>query len=147
MAVKNIKWRSVLPACYGSEKVKSKPRKAKVAAKQTSFQRISISDLSNPGSTLSEDLSSSLVGSNLHAFTLAELKVICQNFSSNNFIGEGGFGPVHKGFIDDKLRPGLKAQPVAVKLLDLEGLQGHREWLVSSQLSSLLFLFSSIEFA
>ncbi|KAI7732860.1 hypothetical protein M8C21_009863, partial [Ambrosia artemisiifolia] len=41
-----------------------------------------------------------------------------------------GFGPVHKGFIDDKLRPGLiKAQPVAVKLLDLEGLQGHREWL------------------
>ncbi|KAK4396843.1 Serine/threonine-protein kinase RIPK [Sesamum angolense] len=42
---------------------------------------------------------------------------------------EGGFGPVHKGFIDDKLRPGLKAQPVAVKLLDLDGSQGHREWL------------------
>lgn len=100
-----------------------------MVAKQTSFQRISISDLSNPGSTLSEDLSTSLMGSNLHVFTLAELKVICQNFSSNNFIGEGGFGPVHKGFIDDKLRPGLKAQPVAVKLLDLEGLQGHREWL------------------
>lgn len=100
-----------------------------MVAKQTSFQRISISDLSNPGSTLSEDLSTSLMGSNLHVFTLTELKVICQNFSSNNFIGEGGFGPVHKGFIDDKLRPGLKAQPVAVKLLDLEGLQGHREWL------------------
>ncbi|XP_034698973.1 serine/threonine-protein kinase RIPK [Vitis riparia] len=129
MAVKKITWRSVFPACYGSEKMASKRRKAAVAAKQTSFQRISISDLSNPGSTLSEDLSTSLMGSNLHVFTLAELKVICQNFSSNNFIGEGGFGPVHKGFIDDKLRPGLKAQPVAVKLLDLEGLQGHREWL------------------
>lgn len=36
---------------------------------------------------------------------------------------------MHKGFIDDKLRPGLQAQPVAVKNLDLEGLQGHREWL------------------
>ncbi|KAJ9687934.1 hypothetical protein PVL29_013924 [Vitis rotundifolia] len=129
MAVKKITWRSVFPACYGSEKMASKRRKAAVVEKQTSFQRISISDLSNPGSMLSEDLSTSLAGSNLYAFTLAELKVICQNFSSNNFIGEGGFGPVHKGFIDDKLRPGLKAQPVAVKLLDLEGLQGHREWL------------------
>ncbi|KAK6147611.1 hypothetical protein DH2020_018523 [Rehmannia glutinosa] len=89
--------------------------------------RISLSDLSS--STLSEDLSISLAGSNLHVFTLQELKVITQNFSSSNFLGEGGFGPVHKGFIDDKLRPGLKAQPVAVKLLDLDGTQGHREWL------------------
>ncbi|CAI0387663.1 unnamed protein product [Linum tenue] len=98
--------------------------------KQGSFHgRVSISDLSNPDS-LSSDLSASLAGSNLHVFTLAELKVITQSFSSGNFLGEGGFGPVHKGFIDDKLRPGaLKAQPVAVKLLDLDGLQGHREWL------------------
>lgn len=29
------------------------------------------------------------------------------------------------------MRPGLKAQAVAVKLLDVEGLQGHREWLVN----------------
>ena len=88
-------------------------------------------DLSNP-STLSEDLSISLAGSNIHIFTLPELKVITQNFASSNFLGEGGFGPVHKGFIDDKLRPGLKAQPVAVKFLDLDGSQGHREWLVST---------------
>lgn len=36
---------------------------------------------------------------------------------------------MYKGFIDDKLRPGLEAQPVAVKVLDLDGKQGHREWL------------------
>ncbi|KAK6126748.1 hypothetical protein DH2020_039519 [Rehmannia glutinosa] len=95
--------------------------------KHSSFRRISLSDLSS--STLSEDLSVSLAGSNLHVFTLQELKVITQNFSSSNFLGEGGFGPVHKGFIDDRMRPGLKAQPVAVKLLDLDGSQGHREWL------------------
>lgn len=39
---------------------------------------------------------------------------------------------MHKGFIDDKCRPGLKAQPVAVKLLDLDGQQGHKEWLAST---------------
>jgi len=46
-------------------------------------------------------------------------------------LGEGGFGPVYKGFIDDKVKPGIEAQPVAVKALDLHGHQGHREWLVT----------------
>ncbi|KAG7988593.1 hypothetical protein I3843_03G195200 [Carya illinoinensis] len=128
MAVKKIAWRSIFVSCYKPEYQGSQPKK--VCVKQTSFQRISLTDLSNPSSTtLSEDLSISLAGSNLHVFTLAELKVITQNFASSNFLGEGGFGPVHKGFIDDKLSPGLKAQPVAVKLLDLDGSQGHREWL------------------
>ncbi|KAL6224266.1 hypothetical protein ACLB2K_003121 [Fragaria x ananassa] len=129
MTVKKITCWSVLPSCYKSE-FQAPKNKEKVVAKQTSFQRLSLSDLSNPSSTtLSEDLSISLAGSNLHVFTLGELKVITQSFSSSNFIGEGGFGPVHKGFIDDKLRSGLAAQPVAVKFLDLDGSQGHREWL------------------
>uniref|UniRef100_A0A2N9HDH0 non-specific serine/threonine protein kinase n=1 Tax=Fagus sylvatica TaxID=28930 RepID=A0A2N9HDH0_FAGSY len=127
MTVKKINWRSILPSCYKSECPPSKAKK--VCATQNSFQRISLSDLSNPNSTFTEDLSISLAGSNLHVFTLAELKLITQSFASCNFLGEGGFGPVHKGFIDDKLRPGLKAQPVAVKLLDLDGTQGHKEWL------------------
>lgn len=79
---------------------------------------------------INEDLTHSF-GSGLHAFQLSELRAITQNFSNNFLLGEGGFGTVHKGYIDDKLRKGLKAQPVAVKLLDIEGLQGHREWLVS----------------
>ncbi|KAK4747002.1 hypothetical protein SAY87_026039 [Trapa incisa] len=132
MAVKKgISWRSMVTGCYKPEQTETAKPPKKQVAKQPSFQRISISDLSNPSSitTLSEDLSVSLVGSNLFKFNIQEIKVITQSFSSSNFLGEGGFGPVHKGFIDDKLRPGLKAQPVAVKLLDLEGLQGHREWL------------------
>ncbi|KAB2633993.1 serine/threonine-protein kinase [Pyrus ussuriensis x Pyrus communis] len=129
MVVKKVvTWRSFVPNCYKTE---APPKKSseKVVAKETSSQRISPSDLSNPSTTLSEDLSISLAGSNLHVFTLGELKVITQSFSQSNFLGEGGFGPVHKGFLDDKLRPGLAAQPVAVKLLDLDGTQGHREWL------------------
>ncbi|XP_050216743.1 serine/threonine-protein kinase RIPK [Mercurialis annua] len=132
MTVHKAKWISMVSTCFkphGDEKKAIKPKKE--VSKQTSFTRLSIfSDLSNPSTSLSEDLSISLAGSNLQVFTLAELKVITQSFSSSNFLGEGGFGPVHKGFIDDKLRPGLiKAQSVAVKLLDLDGLQGHREWL------------------
>ncbi|XVE70716.1 hypothetical protein DITRI_Ditri10aG0093000 [Diplodiscus trichospermus] len=128
MTVMKITWRSIIPSCSkGVEKPEAKPKKED--AKQSSFTRLAMLDLSYPSSMLSEDLSTSLAGSNLHVFTLGELKVITQSFSSANFLGEGGFGPVHKGFIDDKLRPGLEAQPVAVKLLDLEGLQGHREWL------------------
>ncbi|KAI3789976.1 hypothetical protein L2E82_02784 [Cichorium intybus] len=130
MTVKKSAISSFLPNCFKiQEPVRplNKPKKRSAVASQNSFPRISFTDLSS--STLSEDISNSLAGSNLHVFTLAELKLITQSFSSSNFLGEGGFGPVHKGFIDDKLRHGLKAQPVAVKLLDLEGLQGHREWL------------------
>lgn len=136
---KKLPWEYLLPFCLRSpakRQLAPLPEKSKVVAKQSSFQRISFSDLSNPASPLSpEDLSSSLVGSNLHVFTLAELRVITLSFSSSNFLGEGGFGPVHKGFVDEKVRPGLKAQPVAVKLLDLEGNQGHREWLVRIETS------------
>ncbi|KAJ1396861.1 Serine-threonine/tyrosine-protein kinase, catalytic domain [Sesbania bispinosa] len=94
-----------------------------------SFRRLSFSDLSRSSSTrINEDLAQSF-GADLFDFQLSELRAITQNFSSNFLLGEGGFGTVHKGYIDDNLRLGLKAQPVAVKLLDIEGLQGHREWL------------------
>lgn len=128
MAIMKTIWKSFFPGCYKGEYPSHKPKKVvSTKPRSTSSHRISITDLS---STLSEDLSISLAGSNLHVFSVAELKVITQHFSSNNYLGEGGFGPVHKGFIDDKVRPGLKAQPVAVKLLDLDGSQGHKEWLV-----------------
>ncbi|WOG94204.1 hypothetical protein DCAR_0313497 [Daucus carota subsp. sativus] len=122
-----ITWQSLFPKCGKSEK-HSCMIQNRVIPKQSSVSRVSISDFSS-SSVLSEELSNSLVGSNLYDFTLAELKVITHGFSPSNFLGEGGFGPVHKGFIDENLRPGLKAQSVAVKNLDLDGLQGHKEWL------------------
>ncbi|XP_010548490.1 PREDICTED: serine/threonine-protein kinase At5g01020 [Tarenaya hassleriana] len=95
------------------------------------FQRLSLSDISDPSSPMSvvDDLSNSFTCQKLHVFTLSELRVITHGFSRSNMLGEGGFGPVYKGFVDDKLKPGLDAQPVAVKALDLHGHQGHREWL------------------
>ncbi|CAH9130204.1 unnamed protein product [Cuscuta epithymum] len=124
----------MIPGCFKpSRKIRRAiDRTRKTQQPSTGHQRLSVHDLSDPGSPLSAmDLSSnSVIGSSLHVFTLSELRVITGDFSSANFLGEGGFGPVHKGFIDDRARPGLAAQPVAVKRLNLDGDQGHREWLV-----------------
>ncbi|KAL9228508.1 hypothetical protein vseg_004083 [Gypsophila vaccaria] len=138
MVSKKTTWESILPSCFKSTKIsksKSKPKSTaepkRVQVFPNSPQRLSISDLSNAGSDVSmNDISSSVIGAYLHSFTLDELRVITSSFSySSNFIGEGGFGAVYKGFINDKFRPGLKAQTVAVKVLDLDGPQGHNEWL------------------
>ncbi|KAH7658975.1 Non-specific serine/threonine protein kinase protein [Dioscorea alata] len=102
---------------------------SKKVAELPSFRRLSFSDLSSSSSArFNEDLAHS-IGAGLYAFQLSELRAITHDFSSNFLLGEGGFGTVHKGYVDDKMRPGLRAQAVAVKLLDIEGLQGHREWL------------------
>ncbi|KAJ6705822.1 SERINE/THREONINE-PROTEIN KINASE ACTIVE SITE PROTEIN-RELATED [Salix purpurea] len=108
----------------------SKSDVSKNIAPLPSFRRLSFSDLSRSSSTrINEDLAQSF-GPDLFDFQLSELRAITHNFSSDFLLGEGGFGTVHKGYVDDNLRQGLKAQAVAVKLLDIEGLQGHREWLV-----------------
>ncbi|KAF7065518.1 hypothetical protein CFC21_071614 [Triticum aestivum] len=92
--------------------------------------RSPLKNLTSSGTLSPEELSLTLSGSNLHAFTYAELRAATASFSRANYLGCGGFGPVYKGAVDDKLRPGLAAQAVAVKYLDLEcGTQGHQEWL------------------
>ncbi|RLN40892.1 serine/threonine-protein kinase [Panicum miliaceum] len=44
-----------------------------------------------------EDLSLSLAGSDMLAFTVDELRAATRDFSMSNFVGEGGFGPFYKG--------------------------------------------------
>ncbi|CAI0410277.1 unnamed protein product [Linum tenue] len=102
---------------------------SKNVAPLPSFRKLSFSDLSRSSSVrIAEDLAQSF-GPDLLDFQLGELRAVTQNFSAHFLLGEGGFGRVHKGYVDENLRQGLKSQPVAVKLLDIEGLQGHREWL------------------
>lgn len=104
------------------------------SARLPSFRKLSFSDVSlglgSSSARINEDLAQSF-GGELYDFQLSEMRGATHNFSTNFLLGEGGFGRVHKGYVDESLRPGLKAQPVAVKLLDIEGLQGHREWLVN----------------
>lgn len=88
------------------------------------------------GSNSSEEIRQ---GGNLRIFSYQDLKSATRNFRPDSLLGEGGFGSVYKGWIDEHGTTAAKAGTgltVAVKQLNQEGLQGHREWLVS-----VLFLF------
>ena len=70
---------------------------------------------------------------NLKSFSFSELKSATRNFRPDSVLGEGGFGCVFKGWIDEKslsaTRPGT-GLVIAVKKLNQDGWQGHQEWLV-----------------
>ncbi|MBA0769228.1 hypothetical protein Gotri_017980 [Gossypium trilobum] len=69
---------------------------------------------------------------NLRVFSFSELKQATRDFNLLHKIGEGGFGSVYKGTI----RPaGGKGEPfeVAIKKLNKNGLQGHKQWVAEVQ--------------
>ncbi|XP_047321558.1 probable serine/threonine-protein kinase PBL21 [Impatiens glandulifera] len=72
-------------------------------------------------------------GSNAAArsFTFRELANATRNFRVVNLIGEGGFGRVYKGRLES-------GQFIAVKQLNLDGLQGNQEFIVEILMLSLL---------
>ncbi|RZB60487.1 putative serine/threonine-protein kinase PBL15 isoform C [Glycine soja] len=115
---------------FGNLKPSSSDTSNDIAQLPNSFHWMSFSDLGHFLSIRSnEDQIAKSFASDLYDFQLSDLRAITQNFSNSFWLGEGGFGTVHKGYIDANLRRGLKAQPVAVKILNVQGLQGHREWL------------------
>ena len=69
---------------------------------------------------------------NLKSFSYNDLKLATRNFRPDSVLGEGGFGSVFKGWIDENsftaAKPG-SGIVLAVKRLNQESFQGHREWL------------------
>ncbi|KAL5733473.1 hypothetical protein ACOSQ2_033165 [Xanthoceras sorbifolium] len=65
---------------------------------------------------------------NVHAFSYNELKTATNGFRSSNKIGEGGFGSVYKGRLQD-------GTVVAVKVLSVESKQGEKEFM--SEIASM----------
>ncbi|XP_057801343.1 receptor-like cytoplasmic kinase 176 [Salvia miltiorrhiza] len=88
------------------------------------------SSTSVPPTPRSED--EILQSSNMKSFTLSDLKAATRNFRPDSVIGEGGFGSVFKGWIDEHTFAAARAGSgivIAVKRLNQEGWQGHTEWL------------------
>ncbi|GAV69807.1 Pkinase domain-containing protein [Cephalotus follicularis] len=105
---------------------------------------VSSSTTSNAGSASSTPLFSEelKIASQLRKFAFNDLKLATRNFRPESLLGEGGFGCVFKGWIEENgtapVKPGT-GLTVAVKTLNHDGLQGHKEWLAEvSFLGNLL---------
>nr|XP_043636942.1 serine/threonine-protein kinase PCRK1 [Erigeron canadensis] len=78
------------------------------------------SELCNPVGFLTQN--------DLRVFNFAELKSATKGFNRSLMIGEGGFGCVYKGVIIGGDIDGCDLD-VAVKQLNRNGFQGHKEWI------------------
>ncbi|KAG6482467.1 hypothetical protein ZIOFF_059098 [Zingiber officinale] len=68
---------------------------------------------------------------NLRVFTFSELRAATRNFKADAVLGEGGFGRVYKGWVEEKtLNPAKSGfgMVVAVKKLNIDGMQGLEQW-------------------
>ena len=133
--VKNVKSKVFLytnylfGACIG---VSSKYMSSEANDSQSMGSKCSSSSIRTNPRTEGEILQSP----NLKSFSLDELKSATKNFRQDSVLGEGGFGCVFKGWIDEQSltasKPGT-GMVIAVKRLNQDGWQGHQEWLVSSK--------------
>ncbi|KAK6280806.1 hypothetical protein POUND7_014631, partial [Theobroma cacao] len=93
----------------------------------------SFSDTSSSGCLPTPRTEGEILSSpNLKPFSFNELKNATRNFRPDSLLGEGGFGYVFKGWIDEHTLSAAKpgsGMVVAVKKLKPEGFQGHKEWL------------------
>ncbi|KAH7351898.1 hypothetical protein KP509_19G019400 [Ceratopteris richardii] len=77
----------------------------------------------------------------LLSFSYSELKVATRNFNISGRVGEGGFGTVYKGYLDKNTLEPVKygnGLAVAIKKLNIDGHQGHMEWVTEVELLAAL---------
>ncbi|KAL5778366.1 hypothetical protein ACOSP7_011292 [Xanthoceras sorbifolium] len=107
----------------GRGKIYDTPRAAAVATADKRYY--DVSDNNNMPS------SGKIVTPNLKMFTLQELKAATKNFRPDSVLGEGGFGRVFKGWVDENTyrptKPGTGIA-VAVKKSNADSFQGLEEW-------------------
>ncbi|XP_058213826.1 probable serine/threonine-protein kinase PIX13 isoform X1 [Rhododendron vialii] len=91
-------------------------------SRNSRFSAASGNDEAYPGGQILPD-------SNLRIFSFLELKTATRNFRVDTVLGEGGFGKVYKGWLEEKVTSKSgSGSVVAVKKLDSESMQGFDEW-------------------
>ncbi|XP_017230270.1 receptor-like serine/threonine-protein kinase ALE2 isoform X1 [Daucus carota subsp. sativus] len=92
-----------------------------------------VSILSSPTSSKSASLFSAMPTSllSVKTFTLAELQKATDKFNANRVLGEGGFGRVYHGLVED-------GTEIAVKLITRESQNGDREFIAEVEMLSRL---------
>lgn len=122
---------TVVDASKGAKPVRSQsqPQSPTSNSRRNPAAQRMILDASKGGNIPSlEELDNKLYqNSTVRVFSYNELKVATRNFRPDSTLGQGGFGIVYKGWIDEMEGAGFKV--VAVKVLNQNGSQGHREWL------------------
>jgi hypothetical protein len=68
----------------------------------------------------------------MKSFTFSELKTATRKFCPDSVVGEGRFGAVFKGWIDEHILAPVRPGTGVVIAVKREGLQGHSECLVSA---------------
>ncbi|GMH07403.1 hypothetical protein Nepgr_009243 [Nepenthes gracilis] len=123
--------------CLSARIKAESPSHTGVNSKCVSTDGKDASSLSSKGSSVSVPLTPRSEGEilqspNLKSFSFSELRMATRNFRPDSVLGEGGFGSVFKGWIDEHSYAPAKAgtgMVIAVKRLNAESFQGHREWL------------------
>ncbi|KAK4798810.1 hypothetical protein SAY86_031136 [Trapa natans] len=121
------------------KKKKKKTKQANAQERLPDNNQISLSSnkLMSASSSVGRDVYSTGSSASDHnhiaaqTFSFRNLATATRNFRADCLLGEGGFGRVYKGRLENN-------QLVAIKQLDRNGLQGNREFLVEVLMLSLL---------
>ncbi|XP_050388017.1 probable serine/threonine-protein kinase PIX13 [Argentina anserina] len=128
---------TITPSTPGTSENQSRNRVSQTSSStgRSQFSHLSEATTSTLSPRYDDDQESAdgeiLETSTLRVFSFADMKSATKNFKSDQILGEGGFGRVFKGWVDEKTLQPCKAgsgMMVAVKKLNPESMQGFQEW-------------------
>ncbi|CAO2833725.1 unnamed protein product [Amaranthus hypochondriacus] len=121
--------------CWGSQQQLTNPSDVRSVesrpARPVGHGLIGIASCNGGGAKVGPPEMGQIIRPNPKEYKYADLKSATKNFKSEYMIGEGGFGKVYKGWIDEKTLAPSKPDlgiTVAVKRCSANSAQGLKEW-------------------